>query len=143
MNIKPRTIQHGSYLKARALESEISQAEKDPICFHSYVDPEKLNRRPWGRGRKKKVREGGREANHKRLLKTENKLRVDGGVGGRGKWVMGIEEGTCWDEHWVLYGNQFDNKFHIKEKDEIKQADSTPCFYWLWSLLLPGRSPCP
>ena len=18
------------------------------------------------------------------------------------KWVMGIEEGTCWDEHWVL-----------------------------------------
>ena len=29
---------------------------------------------------------------------------------------MGIEEGTCWDEHWVLYGNQFDNKFHIKKK---------------------------
>ena len=28
---------------------------------------------------------------------------------------MGIEEGTCWDEHWVLYGNQFDNKFHIKK----------------------------
>ena len=52
----------------------------------------------------------GKEANHKRLLKTENKLRVDGG------WVMGIEEGTCWDEHWVLYGNQFDNKFHIKKK---------------------------
>ena len=24
----------------------------------SYVDPKKLNRRPWGRGRKKKVREG-------------------------------------------------------------------------------------
>ena len=23
--------------------------------------------------------------------------------GERGKWVMGIEEGTCWDEHWVLY----------------------------------------
>ena len=20
---------------------------------------------------------------------------------------MGIEEGTFWDEHWVLYGNQF------------------------------------
>ena len=28
--------------------------------------------------------------------------------------MMGIEEGTCWDEHWVLYGSQFDNKFHIK-----------------------------
>ena len=30
--------------------------------------------------------------------------------------MMGTEEGTCWDEHWVLYGNQFDNKFHIKIK---------------------------
>ena len=30
--------------------------------------------------------------------------------------VMGIEEGTFWDEHWVLYGNQFDNKFHILKK---------------------------
>ena len=27
--------------------SEISRTEKDTICFHSYVDPEKLNRRPW------------------------------------------------------------------------------------------------
>ena len=27
----------------------------------------------------------------------------------------GIEEDTYWDEHWVLYGNQFDNKFHIKK----------------------------
>ena len=32
---------------------------------------------------------------------------------------MGMEEGTCWDEHWVLYGNQSDNKFHIKKKKEI------------------------
>ena len=31
------------------------------------------------------------------------------GEGERGKWVMGIEEGTCWEEHWVLYGDQFDN----------------------------------
>ena len=30
--------------------------------------------------------------------------------------MMGIEEGTFWDEHWVLYGNQFVNKFHIKKK---------------------------
>ena len=44
---------------------------------------------------------------------------------------MGIEEGTFWDEHWVLYGNQFDNKFHIlkkilkiafKYKSELKPA---------------------
>ena len=34
-----------------------------------------------------------------------------------GESSMGIEEGTCWDEHWVLYGNQFDNKFHIKKKE--------------------------
>ena len=33
---------------------------------------------------------------------------------------MGIEEGTCWDEYWMLYGNQFDNKFHIKKKTEDK-----------------------
>ena len=36
------------------------------------------------------------------------------GGGGRGKWVMGIEEGTGWDEPWVLYGNRFDNQFHKK-----------------------------
>ena len=41
--------------------SEISHTKKDTICFHSYVDPEKLNRKPWGRGRKKKVREGGNQ----------------------------------------------------------------------------------
>ena len=29
---------------------------------------------------------------------------------------MGIEEGTFWDERWVSYGNQFDNKFHILKK---------------------------
>ena len=29
---------------------------------------------------------------------------------------MGIEEGTCWDEPWVLYGNQRDTKFHIEKK---------------------------
>ena len=34
---------------------------------------------------------------------------------------MGIEEGTFWDEHWVLYGNQFDNKLHIlKKKKEVQ-----------------------
>ena len=36
---------------------------------------------------------------------------------------MGIEEGTFWDEHWVLYGNQFDNKFHILKK--IKKFKKT------------------
>ena len=42
--------------------SEVSQAEKDTMCFHSYVDLEKLNRRPWERRRGIKVteREGGK-----------------------------------------------------------------------------------
>ena len=33
--------------------SEISQSEI--ICFHLYVEFEKLNRRPWVKGRKKKI----------------------------------------------------------------------------------------
>ena len=33
--------------------SEISQRKTDILCFHSYVEPEKLNRRPWGKGRGK------------------------------------------------------------------------------------------
>ena len=41
------------------------------------------------------------------------------GGGRKGKWVMGIEEGTCWDEHWVLYGNKLDNKFILKKKKKI------------------------
>ena len=42
------------------------------------------------------------------------------GGGGEGKWMMDIEEGIGWDEHWVLYVNQFDNKFHIKKKKKKK-----------------------
>ena len=38
-------------------------------------------------------------------------------VGGReGKVGDGHWGGTCWDEHWVLYRNQFDNKLHIKKR---------------------------
>ena len=43
---------------------------------------------------------------------------------------MGIEEGTFWDEHWVLYGNQFDNKFHIlkkKKKTNFKLTSTSLC----------------
>ena len=50
---------------------------------------------------------------------------------------MGIEEGTFWDEHWVLYGNQFDNKLHILKKkknflDSIPLLDHHP-----FQVLLP------
>ena len=47
---------------------------------------------------------------------------------------MGIEEGTFWDEHWVLYGNQFDNKLHIlkKKKDffhwNVKDPDTVQAY---------------
>ena len=36
-------------------------------------------------------------------LNIENQLRVDGGrcLEGWATWVMGIKEGTCWDEHWM------------------------------------------
>lgn len=46
-----------------------------------------------------------REANHKKLLNTENKLEVDRGEvgGGWAKWVISFKEDTCWDERWVLY----------------------------------------
>ena len=49
------------------------------------MDLEKLNRSPSGRGRGKKKLQRGREANHNRLLDTENKLRVDRSGGGEGK----------------------------------------------------------
>ena len=32
---------------------------------------------------------------------------------------MGIEEGTFWDEQWVVYGNQFDNKFRNLKNNKI------------------------
>ena len=44
-------------------------------------------------------------------------------MGERGKWVVGIEEGTCWDEHWVLYGNQFVNKLYLKKKEGARRAE--------------------
>ena len=30
---------------------------------------------------------------------------------------MGIKEGACWDEHWVLYVSQFGNKLYLKKKE--------------------------
>ena len=68
----------------------------------------------------------GREPNHKRLLKTENKLRVEGwGLeGGKGGWWA--EEGTCWDQHWGLCGNQSDNKFHIRKMNWRGNINNIP-----------------
>ena len=51
-------------------------------------------------------------------------------VGQRGKWVMGIEEGTCWDERWESYGSQSDNKLCLKKKKEtwhLSQQNLSKC----------------
>ena len=55
------------------------------------MEYEKLNRRPWGKGRGKIVsnQEAGRQP-HKGLLNTEKKLRIDG-AGREEKMGMGIE----------------------------------------------------
>ena len=44
---------------------------------------------------------------------------------------MGIEEGTFWDEHWVLYGNQFDHKFHILKKNKNKRKKK---FWFIYTM---------
>ena len=48
------------------------------------MDHEKVNRRPRGRGKGKKKLQTEREGDRKRLLRTENKLRADGGWEGGG-----------------------------------------------------------
>ena len=58
------------------------------------------------------------------------------GAGERGTWVMGMEEGTCWDEHWVLYGSQFENKLYFKKKKKL----STACFAFY--VVSSNRSNC-
>ena len=54
-----------------------------------------------GKGRKNKIKT--EETIHKRLLNMENQLSEGCwwgvGWGGWAKWVMGIKEGTSWDEH--------------------------------------------
>ena len=42
-----------------------------------------------------------------------------GGRGRRGKWVMGTEEGTCWDEYWVLYASDESQKSTPKTKSTL------------------------
>ena len=42
--------------------SEVSQRMTDILCFHLYMDLEKLKRRPWGKRKgKNSYREGGRQ----------------------------------------------------------------------------------
>ena len=58
-------------------------------------------------------------ANHKRLLNTENKVRVMGRAGEKGKRLMGIEESSCWDEDWVLYVSNESWEYTPKAKNTL------------------------
>ena len=63
--------------------SEISQSEKDRYHVFTHMwNLRNLTEDHGGReGEKNSYKQRGREANHKRLLRTKNKLRVDGGWG--------------------------------------------------------------
>lgn len=51
-----------------------------------------------------------RETNNERLFKYREQIRLMKGRGGRwDRRVMGIKEGTCYDEHWMLYVNDEPN----------------------------------
>ena len=72
---------------------------------------------------------------------------------------MGIEEGTCWDEHWglyvsdepqestpetkntlyTLYVSQFDNKLFLKKKENKPLFRRIPPFAGLPSILSSPR----
>ena len=86
--------------------NEISQAEKD--SYHGFTHMWNIrnstqdHRRREGKLNGKKSE---RETSHERIWTLGNKLRVTEGmgVGGWGDQVMGIKEGICWEDHWVLY----------------------------------------
>ena len=37
-------------------------------------------------------------------------------MGGRGVWVKGIEEGTCWEERWVFMETNLTINFILKKE---------------------------
>ena len=57
------------------------------------------------------IEDYGRRKGRKKIVTNREGWRQ---IKRQGKWVMGIEEGHCWDEHWVLYVSQFDNKLYLK-----------------------------
>ena len=44
-------------------------------------------------------------------------------MGEWGKWVMGIEEGTWWDEHWVLY---------VSNESQVSTPEAKSTLYTLY-----------
>ena len=57
----------------------------------------------------------GGEKNH-RVCQTQHTFNS--------RLAQDTEGGTCWDEHWVLYGNQFDNIVNSnKKKKKLAQEN--------------------
>ena len=59
--------------------------------------------------------------NHERVWTVGNKLRASEGrwVGDCDSPVMGIKEGTCCDEHWVLYVTNESLNFTSKTRNVL------------------------
>ena len=65
---------------------------------------------------------GGREetdTNHKRLNDRE---QTEGGRWRWTRWVMGIKEGPCGDEHWALYESIPENNIALYIKKKKKKS---------------------
>ena len=62
-----------------------------------------------------------RETKDEGLWTLRNKLKVSErrGLGRWGKWVMGIKEDMCFDEHWVLYATNESLKATSKSNDIV------------------------
>lgn len=81
------------------------------------------NRAEDHRGREEKLngKKSERETNHEGLWTLGNKLKVSEGrgLGGWGSWMMGIKEGMCCDEHWVLYATDESSNTTSKTNDVL------------------------
>ena len=51
-------------------------------------------------------------------------------AGGQGKWVMGIEEGTCRDEPWVLY---------VSDESRVSTPEAKSTLYALYVSYLDNK----
>ena len=103
----------------------------------------KQNRWIEGKGRKNKIRwKNEREANHKRHWTLRNKQRVVGEEVGWewGNWVVGIKEGTGWNEQWVL--NAADESLHFTSETNKKKILTLVCFIFLPPPTAPTLHPC-
>ena len=75
------------------------------------------------RGRESKIREreGGKpQKTLQYRVQTEGCWRGVGWGYGLNKWLRGIKEGTCWDEHWM---------FHVSEESLGSTPETNTTLY--------------